>query len=71
MKCYSNTDMETIDKEFLTTEEAYSALGISKAFFYQLKAKNNLPSYTLGGSSGKKNLFKRADILNMIEPKGK
>jgi excisionase family DNA binding protein len=63
--------METVNKEFLTTEEAYSVLVISKAFFYQLRAKNNLPSYTLGGSSGKKNLFKRSDILNMVQPKDK
>lgn len=63
--------METVNKEFLTTEQSIAELGISKSLFFQLKAKNNLPSYTIDGSSGKKNLFKRSDILNMVVRKHK
>lgn len=57
------------DKEYLTVKEAYSFLGISKAFFYQLIAKNKIQVYTFTGGSGKKTLYKKTDLLKMIEPR--
>jgi excisionase family DNA binding protein len=56
--------MET--KQFLSAQESYSLLGISKAYFYKLKKETGLPVFTIGG---KRTLFKRSDLENLIHPK--
>lgn len=61
--------METVDKEFLTTAESYSLLGVSKSYFFRLKKESALPVFTVG-TSEKKNLFKRSDVLGLIKQKG-
>jgi len=62
-----NPLLPIVDKEFLTSRETASFLGISIQTLYKLSSKRILNSYR---PSGRKIYFKKEDLLEWIE-KGK
>lgn len=60
--------MDPNQKEYLTAQESFSFLGISKSFFYRIKKARGLRTFSIGDEKAGKTLFRKEDLLALIGP---